>query len=70
MALRRENLTPDDIDHVVLVGGSTRLHLVHSLLENMFGKEKLRESVNPDECVAKGACRYLKRKEQRELRFR
>ena len=61
LALRKENLTPSDIDRVVLVGGSSRLRLVHALLEEMFGKEKLRESVNPDECVAKGACLYLKR---------
>ena len=61
MALHKENLTPNDIDRVVLVGGSSRLRLVHSLLEEMFGSEKLRESVNPDECVAKGACLYLRK---------
>lgn len=60
-ALRKENLTPNDIDRVVLVGGSSRLRLVKSLLKEMFGEEKLRESVNPDECVAKGALLYLKR---------
>ena len=48
--------TVDDIDHVVLVGGSSRIGLVRTELEKVFGKKKLHETVNPDECVAKGAC--------------
>lgn len=58
-AMSNLNLTERDIDHVVLVGGSSRLKLVHQKLEEMFGSQKLKESVNPDECVAKGACLYL-----------
>ena len=56
--------TVDDIDHVVLVGGSSRIGLVHTRLEQMFGKAKLHESVNPDQCVAKGACLNLVHKEK------
>jgi len=53
-ALKDANLTPDDIDEVVLVGGSTRIPLVQQLVADMFGKEPHR-GVNPDEVVAVGA---------------
>ena len=55
----KNNLNVDDIDRVVLVGGSSRLRIVREYLEDMFGAEKLKEGVNPDECVAIGACLYL-----------
>ena len=61
--LAKRNLTKSDIDAVILVGGSTRLHIVQEELGNMFGSSKLKFSVNPDECVAKGACYYLVQKE-------
>lgn len=48
------NLTPQQIDDVLLVGGSTRIPAVSKLLTRLFGKEPLR-SVNPDEVVAQGA---------------
>lgn len=43
-----------DIDHVVLVGGSTRMSAVSELVQKLTGKEPTR-SVNPDEVVAMGA---------------
>jgi molecular chaperone DnaK len=43
-----------DIDHVILVGGSTRMPAVAELVESMTGKEA-NKSVNPDEVVAIGA---------------
>jgi len=43
-----------ELDHVVLVGGSTRMPAVHELVRNFTGKEPNR-SVNPDEVVALGA---------------
>mgnify|MGYP001793665275 CR=1 FL=1 len=52
--LDEANLTPQDIDEVLLVGGSTRIAAVSNLLTRLFGKEPLR-SVNPDEVVAQGA---------------
>ena len=61
--LTKRNLTKSDIDAVILVGGSTRLHIVQEELSKMFGSSKLKFSVNPDECVAKGACYYLIQKE-------
>src|SRR2546427_2439447 len=53
-ALRDANLTPSDIDEVVLVGGSTRVPLVQQVLKRLFNKEP-NKSVNPDEVVAGGA---------------
>lgn len=47
-------LSKNQIDDVVLVGGSTRIPKVQSLLENYFGK-KPKSEINPDEAVAYGA---------------
>ncbi|HPF32682.1 MAG TPA: molecular chaperone DnaK [Candidatus Sabulitectum sp.] len=44
----------EDLDHVVLVGGSTRIPMVQQLVEETFGR-KPAQSVNPDEVVALGA---------------
>jgi molecular chaperone DnaK len=53
-ALADAGLTPQQIDEVVLVGGSTRIPRVQQLVRDMFGKEP-NKSVNPDEVVAIGA---------------
>ncbi|MGF1595420.1 MAG: molecular chaperone DnaK [Acidimicrobiales bacterium] len=53
-AIADANLSKGDIDHVVLVGGSTRMPAVVELVESMTGKES-NKSVNPDEVVAVGA---------------
>jgi molecular chaperone DnaK len=47
-------VTPNDIDEVVLVGGSTRIPKVQQMVRDLFGKEP-NKSVNPDEVVAVGA---------------
>jgi len=47
-------LTADDIDEVVLVGGSTRMPMIQELVRKLTGKEPHR-GVNPDEVVAVGA---------------
>ncbi|WP_445341527.1 Hsp70 family protein [Bifidobacterium sp. ESL0820] len=44
----------NDIDYVLLVGGSTRMPMVHRMMEKLTGKEP-QSDVNPDEAVAKGA---------------
>ena len=54
--LHEKGLKCSDIDHVILVGGSSNLCIVYDTLKQMFGEEKLKQSVNPSECVAKGAC--------------
>jgi molecular chaperone DnaK len=53
-AMKDSGLTPNDIDEVILVGGSTRIPKVQQLVREFFGKEPNR-SVNPDEVVAVGA---------------
>ncbi len=53
-ALADAGLKPEDIDEVVLVGGSTRIPKVQALVKDLFGKEP-NKSVNPDEVVAVGA---------------
>jgi molecular chaperone DnaK len=53
-ALADAGLTPQQIDEVVLVGGSTRIPKVQEIVRTLFGKEP-NKSVNPDEVVAVGA---------------
>jgi molecular chaperone DnaK len=53
-ALTDANLKPNQIDEVVLVGGSTRVPKVQELVRQIFGKEP-HKGVNPDEVVAAGA---------------
>lgn len=53
-ALKDAGLTKNDIDEIILVGGSTRIPAVQELIKNELGKEP-NKSVNPDECVAMGA---------------
>ena len=53
-ALKDAKLKPADIDHIVLVGGTTRIPLVIKTVEKIFGKKPKRD-VDPMECVAAGA---------------
>ena len=53
-ALRDAGITADDIDEVILVGGSTRIPAVQELVKQLFKKEP-HKGVNPDEVVAVGA---------------
>jgi molecular chaperone DnaK len=53
-ALADAKLTPADIDHVLLVGGSTRVPCVQELVKKLLGREP-DKGINPDECVALGA---------------
>jgi molecular chaperone DnaK len=53
-ALKDAGVTTSDIDHVILVGGSTRMPAVQALVKELAGKEP-HQGVNPDEVVADGA---------------
>ena len=53
-AIKDAGLNKNDIQHVVMVGGSTRMPAVQDLVKSMTGKEP-NKSVNPDEVVAIGA---------------
>lgn len=59
-ALDTLQLQPSDIDHVVLVGGSTRIPKVTEILEKQFGKKPL-SCGNVDECVALGAALFAQK---------
>lgn len=54
MALQDAKLNTADIDHIVMVGGSTRVPLIKNSVQAFFGKP-LHDKVNPDEVVALGA---------------
>ena len=53
-ALKNADMTPSDIDEVILVGGSTRIPAIQEAVKAFFGKEASK-GVNPDEVVALGA---------------
>ena len=53
-ALSDAGLKPQDIDKILLVGGSTRTPSVQDMVKKLFGKEPFK-GINPDECVAIGA---------------
>ncbi|TWT81627.1 Chaperone protein DnaK [Planctomycetes bacterium CA13] len=53
-ALKDANMSPSEIDEVVLVGGSTRVPKVRAVVKEIFGKDP-HQGVNPDEVVAVGA---------------
>jgi molecular chaperone DnaK len=53
-ALSDSKLSSDEVDEVILVGGSTRIPKVREVAKQVFGKEP-NQSVNPDEVVAMGA---------------
>ncbi|ACX51755.1 chaperone protein DnaK [Ammonifex degensii KC4] len=53
-ALADAGLKPEDIDKILLVGGSTRMPCIQEAVRRFFGKEP-HKGINPDECVAIGA---------------
>ncbi|RMZ75617.1 hypothetical protein DV738_g5388, partial [Chaetothyriales sp. CBS 135597] len=53
--LKDAKVNKKDIDDIVLVGGSTRIPKVQSLIEEYFGGKKASKGINPDEAVAYGA---------------
>ena len=52
--MKEANLSPKDIEEIVLVGGQTRMSAIQEAIKNFFGKEP-NKSINPDEVVALGA---------------
>lgn len=53
-ALKDAGLKPNEVDKVILVGGSTRIPAVQEAVKELIGKEPQKD-INPDECVAIGA---------------
>lgn len=54
-AVKDANLSVDRIDEVVLVGGATRMPMIHDLVRNLTGGKEPNKGVNPDEVVSIGA---------------
>ncbi len=54
-SLKDADLQPQDIDRILLVGGSTRIPAFQRAIQDFFGGKELDRSVNPDEAVAMGA---------------
>jgi molecular chaperone DnaK len=50
-----KHITPDLIDDVLLVGGSTSVPAIYQAMEAIFGKPKIRRNLDPMQCVAIGA---------------
>jgi molecular chaperone DnaK len=55
LALKDSDLEPNEIDRIILVGGSTRIPAVHAAIKTIFDGMQIDRSVNPDEAVAAGA---------------
>ncbi|OJA14622.1 hypothetical protein AZE42_11029 [Rhizopogon vesiculosus] len=53
--LKDAKMPRDEVDDIVLVGGSTRIPKIQSLVSEYFGGRQLNKSINPDEAVAYGA---------------
>ena len=54
-ALNDANLKKEDINDIILVGGSSRIPKIQEMLSKYFNNKKLNKTVNPDEIVAAGA---------------
>jgi len=53
--LKDSKIPREKVDDIVLVGGSTRIPKIQSLVSEYFGNRQLNKSINPDEAVAYGA---------------
>lgn len=53
--LRDSKISKNEVDEVVLVGGSTRIPKIQQLITDFFGGKEPCKNINPDECVAYGA---------------
>jgi len=54
-ALKDASMDPKNIDHVILVGGSTRMPMVQEMVRKLSGGKEPHKGINPDEVVAMGA---------------
>ena len=55
MQALKKDFKKDDIDEIILVGGSTRIPAVKKFVQNFFPEKKINNKINPDEAVAYGA---------------
>ncbi|ANF97568.1 molecular chaperone HscC [Paenibacillus bovis] len=64
-AIRDAQLSPEDLDAVILIGGATRMPMIRSVISKMFGQLPFTQ-INPDEAVALGAVIQVALKERNE----
>ncbi len=57
--LENTSMRPDEVDEVVMVGGSSRIPRVRQAVSEFFGGLDLKQSINPDLAVAFGAASIL-----------
>lgn len=62
-ALRDADISPNELDSIILIGGATRMQLIRSSVSRMFGKLPF-SNINPDEAVALGAAIQVALKER------
>lgn len=62
-ALRDADLSPEDLDAIILVGGTTRMPIIRSVVSKIFGRLPY-SNINPDEAVALGAAIQVALKER------
>ena len=56
--LKESNIEANEINEVVLAGGSSKIPKIQEMLEDLFGKDKICKTINPDEAIAQGAAIY------------
>ena len=61
------NFQPSQVDRVILVGASSKIPCVRSLVNNLIGEEKVYGNTNPSLCVAEGAAMYAAYLDDREV---
>ena len=59
VVLEEANMKKEEIDEVVLVGGSSRIPAIREMVKKFFNGKTLNNQVNPDEAVAQGAGKYF-----------
>lgn len=57
--LKDAGVSKQDVDQIILVGGSTRIPKVQEMLTEYFNGRKLNKSINPDEAVVRTSCRVI-----------
>ena len=67
---KEANISQEDIDKVILIGGATRMSGIRNLLIDLFGENKIKSDINPDEAVAIGATlEAAKIQKEKNLKF-
>ena len=58
LTLNESDLTADNINYVILIGGGSKIYGIKKLLIDKFGENKIKDDINPEEAVAIGATLY------------